>query len=346
LVLPTTHASAILLLILSLLCLGSWANMLKLCGFEWRFELFYFDFAVGALLLAVIAAFTFGTFGSEMAFNDRILVAGRTAQVYALGAGFLFNLGNMLLLAGASLLGMSGTFLLSGGVALIVGCCFDFRADNILLLVCGMVLLFVMLVLGVSACRLRDMVHPKTTKATKPAPKAPAKRGMKRTTKGLLCAFLGGIPIGLFYPLFNRATAGEFGLGPYAGILLFCVGLLLSTVVFNFYFMNIAIEGGPLSFTSYFRGNLRQHLLGFSGGAMWAMGGLAVALVLSTQAQTGVSLVLTIVFPLASVVLAVFWGLTSWREFPAQARNARVAVTFTTLLFVGALALVGTGLGR
>jgi glucose uptake protein len=342
LVLPTTYASAILLLILSLFCLGSWANMLKLCGPSWRFELFYFDFAVGAVLLAVIAAFTFGTYGSEMAFNDRILVAGNTAQAYAVAAGFLFNLGNMLLLASVSLLGISAGFLLSGAVALIVGCCFDFRADNILLLVCGMVLLFVTLVLGGSACRLRDLAHPKPVKASKPA----AKHGMKRSSKGLLTAILGGIPIGLFYPLFNRATAGEFGLGPYAGMLLFCVGLLLSTIVFNFYFMNIAIEGGPLSFTSYFRGNLRQHLLGFSSGAIWAVGGLAAALALFTQSQTGVPLIGAIVLPIASVVLAVLWGLVAWREFPASTRNARVLIALSAVLFAGALFVAGTGLAR
>lgn len=344
-VLPTTYGTAILLLILSLVCLGSWANMLKFSGSQWRFELFYFDFAIGTVLLALIAAFTFGTFGSEMAFNDRILVAGRTAQAYALAAGFLFNLGNMLLLASVSLLGISAAFVLSGAVALFVGCCFDFSANNILFLVCAMALLFVTLVLGVSACRLRDLVLRKSA-PSKSGPKPAGKRRMKKTSKGLLTAILGGIPLGLFYPLFNRATAGEFGLGPYAGILLFSVGLLISTIVFNFYFMNIAIEGAPLAFTSYFRGNLRQHLLGFAAGAMWAIGALAAALALSTQSTTGVSLVLAIVLPVASVVLAALWGLTAWREFPGTAKNARVAFAFTAVLFVGALALVGNGLAR
>jgi glucose uptake protein len=347
LVLPTTYAAAILLLILSFICFGSWANMLKLCGSQWRFELFYFDFAIAAVLLAVLAAFTFGTLGSEMAFNDRILVAGRSAQAYAIAAGFLFNLGNMLLLAAVSLLGISAAFLLSTAVALIVACCFDFRPDNILLLVSGMVLLLITLVLGGSACRVRELM---LRSPAKPAPRsgtrAPAKHGMKRTSKGLLTAILAGIPRGFLYPLFTRATAGEFGLGPYAGILLFCIGLLLSTIVFNFYFMNIAIEGGPLSFGSYFRGNLRQHLLGFAGGALWIIAALAAALALTTQSQLGVPLVLAIILPIASALLAAFWGLTTWREFPASTRNARVAITFTTVLFAGALALTGSGLAR
>lgn len=346
-VLPTTYAAAILLLILSFICFGSWANMLKLCGPQWRFELFYFDFAIGAVLLAVLAAFTFGTFGAEMAFNDRLLIAGRSAQAYAFGAGFLFNLGNMLLLAAVSLLGISAGFLLSAAAALIVASCFDFRPDNILLLVSGMVLLLITLVLGGSACRLRALMLRSPAKAApKPGSRAPAKQGMKRTSKGILTAVLAGVPIGLFYPLFNRAAAGEFGLGPYAGILLFGIGLLLSTIVFNFYFMNIAIAGGPLSFSSYFRGNLRQHLLGFTAGALWTVAALAAALALTAQSRLGVPLVVAIVLPIASVLLAAVWGLTTWREFPASSRNARVVIAFTAVLFAGALALVGNGLAR
>jgi glucose uptake protein len=232
-------------------------------------------------------------------------------------------------------------------VALIVACCFDFRADNILLLVSGMVLLLVTLVLGGSACRLRDLVLRNPAKAApKPGVRAPAKRGMRKTSKGLLAAILAGIPIGLFYPLFDRAAAGEFGLGPYAGILLFSIGMLVSTIIFNFYFMNIAIDGGALSFTSYFRGNPRQHLLGFSAGALWAVAALAAVLVLATQSQTGVSPVLAFILPIASVVLAAMWGIAIWREFPAPARNARVALVFTMVLFLAALALVGNGLAR
>jgi glucose uptake protein len=146
--------SVLLLLALSLLCLGLWPNLFKKSGSQWRFELFYFDFAVGALLLSVIAAFTFGSLGSEMAFSDRMLVAGRSAQVWAIGAGFLFNLGNMLLVAGASLLGISGAFPLGIGLAVIIGCCYNLRADNILTVIAGIVLMLLAVVLAGTACHL------------------------------------------------------------------------------------------------------------------------------------------------------------------------------------------------
>src|SRR5579875_142197 len=119
-ILPSTYASALVLLVLSFFCLGTWVNTFKLTGTHWRFELFSIDFAIGAILLSVIAAFTLGTMGSELAFSDRMLVAGRGAQVFVVAAGFIFNLGNMLLLASISILGIAGAFPLSIGLAIII----------------------------------------------------------------------------------------------------------------------------------------------------------------------------------------------------------------------------------
>ena len=100
-VLPTTYISALLLLVLSFICLGSWVSTFKLAGPRWRFELFCIDFAIGAAALSAIAAFTLGSLGSDLGFTDRMLVAGHLAQVFLIAAGFIFNLGNMLLLAAA-----------------------------------------------------------------------------------------------------------------------------------------------------------------------------------------------------------------------------------------------------
>ena len=62
--LPTTYLAALLAVILGALCLGSWINTLKLAK-KWRFELFCFDFAIGAFLAACVAAATLGTLGAD-----------------------------------------------------------------------------------------------------------------------------------------------------------------------------------------------------------------------------------------------------------------------------------------
>ena len=337
-----------MLLLLSFFCLGLWPSLFKSCGAQWRFELFYFDFAVGALLLSVIAAFTIGTFGSEMAFSDRMLVAGRSAQAWAGAAGFLFNLGNMLFLAAVSLVGISAAFPLAIGLALAIESFYNFRANNIFLLVSGVVLILLAIVLDGSACRLRDLVIPKlpVKGAPKPVPPAASKKKARRTTKGLILAALSGIPLGLFYPLFNKGMAGDFGLGPYAGVLLFSIGMIVSTIIFNFYFMNIAIEGGAIQLSAYFRGRPRQHFLGFAAGAMWAAGALAAMLAAAAPSDVAIWTELRILFPLASAILAVLWGFLIWKEFRATTTNARVSIALATVFFAAALALVAFGLAR
>ena len=64
-ILPQTYPVVLALMILSFVCLGSWAGMFKLAG-RWRFELFYFDFALGLIVAAVVYAFTVGMMRSSL----------------------------------------------------------------------------------------------------------------------------------------------------------------------------------------------------------------------------------------------------------------------------------------
>jgi len=343
LVLPTTYASALLLLLLGFVCLGSWANTFRLAGARWRFELFYFDFAIGALLLAVVAAYTFGTLGSDLAFSDRMLVAGRAAQAYVMAAGFIFNLGNMLLVAAISLIGMSAAFPLSIGVALIIVAFFDFTPGNVLFLVGGIVLMVPALLLDGVASRSRDVPQVNPTKTPH---RSLQKAKGRKTTKGVALGIVSGILLGCFYPVASKGMAGDFGLGPYAGSLLFCLGVLASTLMFNFYFMNIAIEGGPIRLNAYFTGQARQHFLGFGGGALWALGALATSLAISSPSQTGLNRSLGFILPLASVLLAMLWGAMRWKEFATAPKSAKVCISLTAVLFTCSLVLFGFGTPR
>ena len=63
-ILPTTYIAALLLSLVSMICWGSWANTFKLTK-KWRFELFYFDYTFGVLLVALIAAWTLRTIKRE-----------------------------------------------------------------------------------------------------------------------------------------------------------------------------------------------------------------------------------------------------------------------------------------
>src|SRR5688572_29908568 len=109
-ILPTTYATTLALVIISMIYWGSWANTFKLAN-KWRFELFYFDYVFGVFLAALIAALTFGSMGDELSVGDNIqLTAGKRQIAYALVAGGIFNLGNMLLVAAISIAGLAVAF--------------------------------------------------------------------------------------------------------------------------------------------------------------------------------------------------------------------------------------------
>ena len=86
-ILPQTYTGALILLILSLICLGSWPNFYKLAG-KWRYEFFYLDFAFGVLVMAAIAAVTLGNLGFDgFSLTDDVIHAGRRQLVFAFLAG-------------------------------------------------------------------------------------------------------------------------------------------------------------------------------------------------------------------------------------------------------------------
>src|SRR5215471_10476516 len=120
-ILPQTYDVVLVLMILSLICLGSWASMFKLAG-KWRFELFYFDFAVGLALAAVIFAFTVGNLGFDgFNFLDDLQHAGKRQWLFGFLAGVIFNFANMLLMAAVSVAGMSIAFPMCIAISVLVG---------------------------------------------------------------------------------------------------------------------------------------------------------------------------------------------------------------------------------
>src|ERR1041385_3329288 len=112
-ILPQTYPLVLTLLILSFVCLGSWPAMFKMAG-KWRFELFYFDFAFGLIVAALIYAFTVGNLGFDgFNFLDDLQHAGKRQWLFGFLAGVIFNFANMLLMGAVSVAGMSIAFPMS-----------------------------------------------------------------------------------------------------------------------------------------------------------------------------------------------------------------------------------------
>src|SRR5580765_835671 len=129
-ILPQSYPAVMFLLVLSLLCLGSWASLFKLAG-KWRFELFYLDFAAGLMLAAVLYGFTVGSLGYDgFNFLDDLQHAGRRQWMYVFIGGLIFNLGNMLLMAAVSVSGLAVAFPMGMGVALLLGTGLDYAGGT------------------------------------------------------------------------------------------------------------------------------------------------------------------------------------------------------------------------
>ena len=117
-----SYALAVTMCVITMICWGSWANTQKLASKEWRFQLFYWDYAIGVVLLALALAFTLGSTGSG---GRPFLADLRQAEGKWLGSAFLggviFNLSNILLVAAIDIAGLAVAFPIGVGLALVLG---------------------------------------------------------------------------------------------------------------------------------------------------------------------------------------------------------------------------------
>ncbi len=102
--------------------LGSWGNTQKLAAKTWRYELFYWDYVIGIVLLSLIVGFTLGSIGDHgRSFTDDIAQVSSNNFWSAFAGGIIFNAANILLSASISLAGMSVAFPVGVGLALVLG---------------------------------------------------------------------------------------------------------------------------------------------------------------------------------------------------------------------------------
>src|SRR5271155_2154001 len=94
---PQSFNVALLMMVATAFCWGSWANTYK--GVKnYRFELFYWDYAIGIFLISLILAFTMGSTGHDAnSFLNNVRSADTNNIVSTMVGGAIFNLANLLL---------------------------------------------------------------------------------------------------------------------------------------------------------------------------------------------------------------------------------------------------------
>jgi glucose uptake protein len=315
---PQVYAVALAMMILSMICWGSWANTQKATG-KWRFELFYWDYVWGILLFAVVAGLTFGRTdaASPDSFFRNLAAADHTHLAWAFLGGIVYNIANILIVAAIAVAGMAVAFPVGIGLALVIGSVLNYiitPKGNPLLLFGGVALVCVAIVLDALAYR-------------KLSPDS------KASTKGIVLSLLGGFGMGLFYPFVAKGISGPNHLGPYTVAFVFTLGVLAINIPANYFIMRRPVEGAPVSISEYFRGTSRLHLWGIAGGIFWAVGTIS-NFVASYAAMVGPAT--SYALGQGATMIGAIWGVFVWKEFAgAGAATKRMLALMFAFFLVG-----------
>jgi glucose uptake protein len=272
-------------------------------------------------------AFTFGSLGNagRSFLTDLGQASGKSLFSAALG-GAIWNLGTLLLVAAISVAGMSVAFPIGGGIGWILGIVINYLGKpegNPYLLFGGSFVIIIAIILSMMSYRRL------------------ARKQQKAPLKGILLSFAAGLLIAFFYRFvasaldttFTPETTGK--ITSYTAVVVFSVGALISTMIFNPLFMRRPVQGEPVSFSGYLKGSPRIHLLGLLGGAIWCLGN-SVSFMAVGSASPAISYGLSNSAP----VVAALWGIFVWKEFRDAPRGTSLLLLLMFLCYLVGLGLI------
>ena len=318
---------AVLMCVITMLCWGSWANTQKMASKKWAFQLFYWDYSLGVLLLSLILAFTMGSSGDEgRGFLADLAQADGNAIGTALLGGVVFNIANLLIVVAINIAGMAVAFPVGIGLALVIGVFLNYIAKpegNPVILFIGVALVGIAIVINAIAYRKKSGGDS------------------SGTTKGLIIAILGGILMSFFYYLVANSMAADFAapeagkLTPYTASVIFALGLLISNFVWNTFFMYKPISGEKATYKDYIKkGDAKLHLIGILGGMIWSLG-MTFSIIASEQAGYAISYGLG----QGATLIAALWGVFIWKEF-GKAEGLKGMLLAMFLFFLVGLGMI------
>jgi len=316
------YTLAVVLTFVTMLCWGSWANTQKLAEKSWRFELFYWDYVIGIVLMSLFFAFTLGSIGDQgRDFLADLKQADSSNIQKAILGGVIFNAANILVAAAIAIAGMSVAFPVGIGIALVLGVIINYIATpqgNAVWLFAGVGLVTVAIVIDALAYRRK------------------ASQAMKVPTKGIVLSLVGGVMMALFYRFVASSMATDFVhpeagfLTPYTATVFFSLGILLSNLLFNTILMKKPFEGTPVSYNQYFKGGLKEHVTGILGGMIWCIG-MSLSIIAAGKAGFPISYGLG----QGATLVAALWGVFIWKEFKGSKKTSGLLSAMFLLFVIG-----------
>ncbi len=317
---PQSLGVALAMMITSAICWGSWANTYK--GVKnYRFELFYWDYAIGIFLVSLILGHTMGSTGHDASsLVNNIHSADVSNVVYALIGGALFNLANLLLVAAIDMAGMAVAFPVSIGIALVVGTVLSYALQpkgNAGFLGLGVICALVAVILDGKAYGSLALT------------------GRSVSRKSIVTCVVSGVLMGLWAPFMTHAMTHGRSLGPYSAAVFLTLGALFSCFIWNIYFMKHPLVGEPVSLGGFFHAPMSGHLLGLLGGFIW---GIGTVFNLVAASLTGVAISYAI--GQSAPMVAALWGILVWKEFSGSGSRAKLYITLMFVFYGMAIFLI------
>jgi len=322
---PSGLTIALLMMVTSAICWGSWANTYKGVR-NYRFELFYWDYAIGIFLTSLILALTMGsTAHDSSSFLNNIQVADTRNIVSTLVGGAIFNLANLLLVAAIDMAGLAVAFPVSIGIALVVGVVLSYALQpkgNGAFLAVGVAFAVIAIILDGKAYG------------------SLASAGRSVSRKSIVLCIVSGVLMGLWNPLVAYSATRGTALTPYSSVVFLTLGALLSCFIWNVYFMKKPLIGEAVSFAGFFSGPPSGHLLGLLGGLVWGIG-----TVFNVVAGKVTSFAISYAIGQAAPMVAALWGLLAWKEFAGAGPRARLYLVLMFVFYILAILLVARANG-
>ncbi|MGC1360019.1 MAG: GRP family sugar transporter [Silvibacterium sp.] len=314
---PQTYAIALLFMVTSMFCWGSWANTVKLVP-GYRFQLFYWDYVIGLVLGAFVWGVSIGSVGQTgRPFFADLMQTGHSQILFALIGGIIFNVANLLLVAAIDIAGLAVAFPVGIGIALVVGAVSNYLISpngNAILLFGGIALVLVAIVFDAIAYREREQ----------------AKSAMSR--RGVVISVISGLLMGSFYPFVAKGMTGHDAPGPYAISMYFVIGVALCSIPVNFLLMRRPLDGRPpVAMRGYTQAHLRWHLWGIAGGVVWCTG--AVFNFVASQAHI-VGPAVSYSIGQGATMISAAWGVFVWREFASASKRSKNFLVGMFILFL------------
>lgn len=325
-----SYALAVFFCFITMLCWGSWANTSKVSTEKWPFPMFYWDYSLGLILMALVYGLTMGSNGdSGRSFIADLQQADTSSLLSAFIGGVVFNLSNLLIVAAIAVAGISVAFPVGVGLALVIGVIVNYMKKpegDPLLLFGGVLLVVVAIVVNATA----------SSKVSKSKGSTPV--------KGIVLSVMAGIIMGFFYRFvadgltLNFSTPDAGKLTPYSAVLIFSLGVFLSNFLWNTFFMYKPVEGSSSTYADYFRnGTLRQHLIGILGGLIFNTGFL-FNLIASDKAGPAISYGLG----QGATMIGAAWGVFFFKEFKGAPPSINKYLVTMFVTFIAGLGMIIT----